>query len=224
MEIFLIMGIFSRRSRTDKKIGDLFSRLDDAKSIFAQSLHQFQTSPYSDVSKLPARSRPTAQHIQMDTNARQELSLFIESFLEKDWSEVTKLHDEMEQKWRNLILNNLIVSLRKFVPMAVNGTEQKIASLIVQGYELSPYSRAYYIQREISSRIHGVGDADFVKENEEVYKHAEYLLLQQIIELLVLNLEPKGKAWLEDASWYYATLFCEYMKWSYLEGPFKRFQ
>jgi hypothetical protein len=105
--------------------------------------------------------------------------------------------------------------------MAVSGTERKIATLLSQGMEPDYWSRAYYIQRDISSSMDGVGSADFVKENTEVYRHAEYLLLKDIIEILILNLESKDKTWLNDASWYYATLFCEYMQWSHREGPFK---
>jgi hypothetical protein len=222
--ISLTMGIFSRRPRVEKdseKAQFLVSRLDEAKAAFFEHLHHLETSPYSDVSEWPVRSRPTPEHIQMDSMARKELMLFIKSFLEKDWAEVTKLHDEIEKQWRTLILDNLLISLRKFVPMAVNGTEQKIASLLAQGYELSLFSRAYYIQRDVSSSIDSIGDADSVKENDKVYKHAEYLLLKQIIEVLTLNYESKGRPWLQDASWYYSTLFCEYMKWSYSEGLFK---
>jgi hypothetical protein len=173
------------------------------------------------VSSLPVRSRPTPEHIKMDSTARKELMLFISDFLEKDWTEVTRLHNETEQQWRKWILNNLLMSLRKYVPMAVAGTEPKIAMLISQGMVLEPGSRAFYIQRDISSSMDGVGSADYVRENTEVYKHAEYLLLKSIIEILITNLERKDKSWLNDATWYYATLFCEYMKWSHLEGPFK---
>jgi hypothetical protein len=147
--------------------------------------------------------------------------LFINDFLEKDWTEVTRLHNETEQQWRGWILNNLLTSLRKYVPMAVAGTEPKIAMLLSQNYVLEPSSKAFYIQRDISSTMDDVGSADYVKENAEVYKHAEYLLLRSIIEILIVNLESKGKTWFNDASWYYATLFCEYMQWSHLEGPFK---
>jgi len=218
------MGIFSRGSRAQKherEVQQLFANLDDAKLEFTKLVPQLHSSPYSDVSNMPVRSRPTPEHIQMDSKARQELMLFIEDFFEKDWVEITKLHNETEQQWRTWILNNLLVSLRRYVPMAVNGTEQKIAMLISQGMVLEPASRAFYIQRDISSTMDGVGSADYVKENVEVYKHAEYLLLRNIIVILITNLESKGKTWLNDASWYYATLFCEYMKWSHLEGPFK---
>ncbi len=224
MWLSLTVSIFSRRSRVEKNSKEaqrLVLSLDKVKTEFSKHLHRLEISPYSEVSEWPIRSRPTPEHIQMDAKARQELMLFIESFLEKDWAEVTKLHDEMEKEWRTWILDNLLVSLRKFVPMAVNGTEQKIASLLAQGYEISLFSRAYYIQRDVSSSIDGIGDADSVKENNKVYKHAEYLLLKQIIELLVLNYESRGRIWLQNASWYYATLFCEFMKWSYSEGPFK---
>lgn len=218
------MGIFSRGSRTQKherEVQQLFANLDDAKLEFTKLLPQLHNSPYGDVSNMPVRSRPTPEHIQMDSKARQELKLFLEDFFEKDWAEVTKLHNETEQQWRTWILNNLLVSLRRYVPMAVNGTEQKIAMLLSQGMVLEPASRAFYIQRDISSTMDGVGSADYVKENVEVYKHAEYLLLRNIIVILITNLELKGKTWLNDASWYYATLFCEYMQWSHLEGPFK---
>lgn len=218
------MGIFSRGSRAQKherEVQQLFANLDNAKLEFTKLLPQLQNSPHSDVSNLPARSRPTPEHIQMDIKARGELALFIKDFFKKDWAEVTKLHNETEQQWRTWILNNLLASLRRYVPMAVNGTEQKIAMLLSQGMVLEPASRAFYIQRDISSTMDGVGSADYVKENVEVYKHAEYLLLRNIIVILITNLEPKGKTWLNDASWYYATLFCEYMKWSHLEGPFK---
>jgi len=218
------MGIFSRGWRAQKherELQQLFTNLDDAKLELTKLLPQLHNSPYSDVSKMPVRSRPTPEHIQMDRKARQELTLFLEDFFEKDWVEITKLHNETEQQWRTWILNNLLVSLRKYVPMAVNGTERKIAMLLSQGMVLEPGSRAFYIQRDISSTMDGVGSADYVKENTEVYKHAEYLLLRNIIVILITNLESKGTTWLNDASWYYATLFCEYMKWSHLEGPFK---
>ena len=147
--------------------------------------------------------------------------LFIYGFMEKDWTEVTKLHNETSQQWRTWILNNLIVGLRKWVPLAVNGKERKIATLLSQGQPVSIETKAYYIQRDISSAIRDVGSAEFVKENQEIYKHAEYLLLRLIIEISIWNFESKGKTWFNDASWYYGTLFCEYMQWSHLEGPFK---
>ena len=218
------MGIFTKASRVEKHeraIQQLVANLNDAKHEFSQRLFQLRTSPYSDVSNMPIRSRPTSEHIQMDSKARAELMVFIEDFLEKDWTEVTKLHNEAEEKWRKWILNNLLTSLQRYVPMAVNGTERKIATLMSQGMELNYSSKAYYIQRDISGSIDGVGSADFVKENTEVYKHAEYLLLKEIIEILIINLESKDKNWLNDASWYFATPFSEYMQWSYLEGPFK---
>ena len=218
------MGIFSKESRAKKherEVQQLFTNLNDAKHEFSERLLLLSNSPYVDISRLPERSRPTPEHIKMDSTARKELMLFINDFLEKDWTEVTRLHNETEQHWRRWILNNLLTSLRRFVPKAVNGTEQKIAMLLSQGMVLEPASRAFYIQRDISSTMDGVGSADYVKENVEVYKHAEYLLLRNIIVILITNLEPKGKTWFNDASWYYATLFCEYMKWSHLEGPFK---
>ncbi|MEI7697630.1 MAG: hypothetical protein WCJ16_05770 [Actinomycetes bacterium] len=75
--------------------------------------------------------------------------------------------------------------------MAVNGTKRKIATLLSQGMELNYWSRAYYIQRDIPSSMDGVGSADFVKENTEIYRHAEYLLLKDIIEILIVNLESR---------------------------------
>lgn len=224
LEISLIMGIFSRGSRAEKherEVQQLLANLKDAKQEFTERLLLLSNSPYVDVSRLPERSRPTPKYVQMDSISRKELMLFINDFLEKDWTEVTRLHNETEQQWRRWILNNLLTSLRRYVPMAVSGTEPKIAMLLSQGYVLEPGSKAFYIQRDISSTMDGVGSADYVKENVEVYKHAEYLLLKNIIEILIVNFESKGKTWFNDASWYYATLFCEYMKWSHLEGPFK---
>jgi hypothetical protein len=218
------MGIFSRESRAEKherEVQQLFANLNDAKQLFVDSLGYLRNSPYGDVSSMPVRSRPTPEHIKMDTKARKELMLFITDFVEKDWTEVTRLHNETEQQWRRWILNNLLLSLRKYVPMAVAGTEPKIAMLMSQGMVLEPGSRTFYIQRDISSSMDGVGSADYVRENTQVYKHAEYLLLKTIIEILITHLETREKTWLNDASWYYATLFCEYMKWSHLEGPFK---
>jgi len=218
------MGIFSRVSRAqrhEREVQQLFVNLNDAKQEFTERLLLLRNSPYIDISRLPERSRPTPEHITMDSIARKELMLFINDFLEKDWTEVTRLHNETEQQWRRWILNNLLNSLRRYVPMAVAGTEPKIAMLVSQGYVFEPSSKAFYIQRDISSAMDGVGSADYVRENAQVYKHAEYLLLKSIIEILIVNLESKGKTWFNDASWYYATLFCEYMQWSHLEGPFK---
>jgi hypothetical protein len=195
--------------------------LNDAKELFVDYLGFLRNSPYGDVSNMPVRSRPTPEHIKMDSKARKELMLFITDFVEKDWTEVTRLHNETEQQWRRWILNNLLLSLRKYVPMAVAGTEPKIAMLMSQGMELEPSSRTFYIQRDISSSMDGVGSADYVRENTQVYKHAEYLLLKAVIEILITHLDAREKSWLNDASWYYATLFCEYMQWSHLEGPFK---
>lgn len=225
--ISLSMGIFSRESRAEKherEVQQLLANLNDAKQAFTERSLLLRNSPYVDVSKFPVRSRPTPEHVEMDSNARKELMLFINDFLDKDWPEITKLHNETDQQWQRWILNNLLSSLRRYVPMAVAGTEPKIASLMSQGMVLEPSSRAFYIQRDISSTMDGVGSADYVKENVEVYKHAEYLLLKSIIEILIVNFESKGKTWLNDASWYYATLFCEYMQWSHLEGPFRNSQ
>jgi hypothetical protein len=160
----------------------------------------------------------------MDAKAREELQLFLGDFLDKDLSEVTRLHNETERQWRTWILDNLMVSLRRFVPMAVAGTEPKIAMLLSQGMVLEPWKRVYYIQRDISAAMDDVGSADSVRENVEVYKHAEYLLLKEVIEILVTNLEAMGNTWFHDATCYYSTLFCEYMKWSHIEGPFRNSQ
>lgn len=220
------MGIFSRLSRAEKhqrEVQQLFENLNDAKQEFTNRIPRMQNSPYKDLSSLPESKRPTPEHVDMDNTARKELMLFICDFLEKDWPEVTRLHDETEPEWRTWILNNLVLSLRKYVPMAVAGTEPKISRMMSQGITLEPSSKAFYIQRDISSTMKGVGSADYVRGNDRVYKHAEYLLLKEIIEILIVKFEAKGKAWLNDASWYYATLFCQYMEWSHLEGPFKNF-
>jgi hypothetical protein len=219
------MGIFSRESRAEKhqrELEQLFANLDSAKQEFSQRLGLLSTSPYLDVSSMPIRTRPTPGHIKMDKSARKEVMLFINDFLGKSWSEVTELHNQTPEKWRTWILNPLILALRKYIPMATDGTERKIATLFSQGVDLSVETKAYYIQRDICTLIDGVGSADFVRENNEVYKHAEFLLLKQIIETLIVSYPSKDKTWLNDASWYYATLFCEYMQWSYLEGPFKQ--
>lgn len=218
------MGIFSSKSRNEKRLLEierLFANLEVAKNLLLDRLPNFQLSPYKDIESMSVLSRPTPDFVEMDKKARKEVELFLADFFRHEWNEITRLHNETEHQWKTWILNNLLVSLRKYVPLALNGTEPKIASLLSQGMELDYKQRAYYIQRDISASMDGVGSADRVRENHQVHKHAEYLLLRELVEILVTNTETYDKNWLNDASWYFATLFCEYMQWSHLEGPFR---
>lgn len=103
-------------------------------------------------------------------------------------------------------IDSLRGALIQFVPLAVTGKERKISTLLKQGVELSTSARTYYIQRDISETMEGVGRSRDL-ESHQVITLADYLLLKYLIETLIQQYEEEGAVWFRETTWYYACIF-----------------
>jgi len=209
------------RRRKTLKIQAAFNALEDSRQLLLSRMSNLEVTARTRLKDHTRKNSFSEAHLVADAKARRELQLFLSDFLALSFADVTELHEKTSSEWRKWILEPLSSSIEELVPLAARDQYHKIQMMKLQGYPLTNNLRAFYIQADIADSIDGVGHTYFRHEETSVYRVAEQLLLAEILENSISLYGMKNASEFKFVTWYYTTLFSEFMQWSHREGPFK---
>ena len=191
---------------------------------YSSALDSFKSAYIPIQNVVQGRSRgPEAEEFKKKLEtANSELSIFLEDLFLEDISSLSARSSQItEASWRE-VATDLLYAFDEWIPMAVKGTEYKIAMLTSQGNILSTQDKARYIQRDIAQAI-DFGSPDIEPINHHVYTLCEEKLLHTLIVTLIDTYPRLTRKQFKDYCLILAVVFTLFLKWSHQDGPFKRF-
>ena len=200
------------------------AKANETVTNYSSALDRFKSAyiPIKNVVQQRSRGPEAEEFKEKLEKANSELSMFLEDLFLEDISSLSARSSQITEASSRGVATDLLYAFDEWIPMAVKGTEHKIAVLSSQGYILSTQDKARYIQRDIAEAI-GFGSTYIEPINHHVYTLCEEKLLHTLIVTLIDTYPKLSRKQFEDYCLILALVFTLFLKWSHQDGPFKRF-
>lgn len=204
------------RARRESKALETISHYSNALDSFKHTY-----LPIRDVVQSRSRGPEAEEFKRKIEKANGELKTFLDDLFLEDISSLSARSGKIDDRWRGLA-TDLLYAFNEFVPMAVKGTDYRIAIASGQGSVLSAREKARYIQRDIAQAI-GYGSPDIQPIDHHIFTLCEEKLLHTLIVTLIDTYPKISRKEFESYCQILSLVFTLFQVWSHQDGPFRRF-